>query len=109
MAGSPLTLADVRIGDSCTVRKVACGRSTAVRLMEMGLLPGSVVKVERKAPLGDPLVLSVDGYQLSIRKAEAALVAIEPASSKAAEKVSSRSSEPEGAPVSVDSVGAEAT
>lgn len=100
MANSPSTLAEVQIGESVTVRKVGCQRSTAVRLMEMGLLPGTVVKVERRAPLGDPLQLSVDGYSLSIRKAEAALVSIEPVTSKAREPIDSRASDGDVAPVS---------
>ncbi len=48
------------------------------RLLEMGLLPGTVVEVVRLAPLGDPIDLKVRGYHLSIRKHEAQLITIDP-------------------------------
>ena len=47
------------------------------RLLEMGLLPGTVVEVIRLAPLGDPIDLKVRGYHLSIRKHEAEQIQIE--------------------------------
>lgn len=50
----------------------------AVRLMEMGIIPGTEVKLLGRAPLGDPLEIEVRGYRLSIRQAEAARVEIEP-------------------------------
>ena len=43
----------------------------ALKLMEMGCLPGEKIHVERKAPLGDPIAISISGYVLSMRKAEA--------------------------------------
>lgn len=46
----------------------------SVKLMEMGCLPGELVKVERVAPLGDPIAVSVSGYQLSLRKKEASTI-----------------------------------
>jgi ferrous iron transport protein A len=49
----------------------------AVKLMEMGCLPGEVVEVERYAPFGDPIAIRVAGYQLCLRKAEAAVIIIE--------------------------------
>lgn len=49
------------------------------RLLEMGLVPGTVVEVVRLAPLGDPMELKVRGFLLSVRKAEAAHVEIEAA------------------------------
>ena len=45
--------------------------------MEMGCLPGEQVTFERIAPLGDPIAISVSGYQLSLRKEEAATIIIE--------------------------------
>lgn len=47
------------------------------RLMEMGLLPGTPVRVVRMAPLGDPIDLEVRGYHLSLRKSEAGLIEVE--------------------------------
>jgi ferrous iron transport protein A len=49
----------------------------SVKLMEMGCLPGEVVEVERYAPLGDPIAIRVAGYQLCLRKAEAAVIIIQ--------------------------------
>lgn len=47
------------------------------RLLEMGLLPGTVVEVVRRAPMGDPIDLKVRGFHLSIRKHEAAQILME--------------------------------
>ena len=46
-------------------------KELALKLMEMGCLPGEKIHVERKAPLGDPIAISISGYVLSMRKAEA--------------------------------------
>lgn len=66
-----LTLRDLKIGQLATIISVEeC--DARVKLMEMGCVPGSTVELVRKAPLGDPLQISVAGYQLSMRKSEAA-------------------------------------
>ncbi|WP_199117667.1 FeoA family protein [Pedobacter sp. ASV28] len=49
----------------------------SVKLMEMGCLPGEIVEVERYAPLGDPIAIRVAGYQLCLRKSEAAVIIIQ--------------------------------
>lgn len=49
----------------------------SVKLMEMGCLPGERITFERVAPLGDPIAISVSGYQLSLRKEEAATIIVE--------------------------------
>lgn len=72
-------LSDVAVGGAAVVRRVGGERRTVVRLLEMGLVPGTRVEVRRRAPLGDPLELRVRGYGLSIRRAEAAGVEVEPA------------------------------
>ena len=48
----------------------------SLKLLEMGCIPGESVEVSRIAPLGDPIAISVSGYQLSLRKAEAATVCV---------------------------------
>jgi Fe2+ transport system protein FeoA len=70
------TLADLPIGAEGTVVDVRCPRPVARRLMEMGVLPGTRVTVVRVAPLGDPIVLRVRSYSLSIRRREAADVVL---------------------------------
>jgi Fe2+ transport system protein FeoA len=68
----PVTpLGALRPGESATIHQVRCARPVARRLLEMGLLPGTRVKVLRTAPLGDPVELELRGYALSIRRAEA--------------------------------------
>lgn len=70
------TLADVPLGRSARILRVAAPRPLAVRLMEMGLVPGTEVVLRRKAPLGDPLELELRGYSLSIRRSDAAQIEI---------------------------------
>lgn len=72
------TLGDVEIGARAIIRAVRCARPDAVRLMEMGMLPGTQIELVRRAPLGDPLELRLRGYALSIRTAEAKLIDVEP-------------------------------
>lgn len=74
------TLAELPVGASATVERVLGERRLAVRLMELGLVPGTTVQVERKAPLGDPVELSIRGYGLSIRRADAERITIRDAS-----------------------------
>lgn len=77
------SLADVPVGESAIVRSVGGRRDVAVRLMEMGLLPGTRVEVVRVAPLGDPIEVRVRGFALSMRRAEAAHVGVSEASADA--------------------------
>ncbi len=50
----------------------------SLKLLEMGCIPGEIIEVIRIAPLGDPIAISVAGYMLSLRKAEAATVRLKP-------------------------------
>lgn len=70
------SLAETPIGRIATVVRVRAARTLAVRLMEMGLVPGTEVVVRRKAPLGDPLELELRGYALSIRRSEAEAIEV---------------------------------
>lgn len=71
-------LSDLGIGQRAKVCRVSGGDDVCLRLLEMGLTPGTEVFTVGRAPLGDPLELEVRGYRLSIRKCEAARVEIEP-------------------------------
>lgn len=71
-----LALHEVAVGASARVSDVTGCDSTSLRLLEMGLTPGVSVRVVGAAPLGDPLELELRGYRLSIRRNEAARVAI---------------------------------
>ena len=70
------SLDEIAIGRSTRVADVAGSDPTAVRLLEMGLTPGVTVKVVAAAPLGDPLELELRGYRLSIRRQDAARIAV---------------------------------
>lgn len=77
------TLSDLAIGDVAVVRRIRGERRTTVRLLEMGLVPGTRVELRRRAPLGDPLELRVRGYALSIRRSEALGIEVDAAESVA--------------------------
>ncbi len=71
------TLRDVQIGTSATVVKLHGGGAIRRRIMDMGITKGTVVTVRKVAPLGDPMELSVRGYELSIRKADAETIEVQ--------------------------------
>jgi Fe2+ transport system protein FeoA len=70
-------LGDVSSGQKAKVVKVGGEGPLKKRLLDMGIIPGCSVKVERVAPLGDPVEITVRGYALSLRKEEAAVVMVE--------------------------------
>ena len=72
------SLADLPLGQHAAIASIDCERRLARRLMEMGLLPGTRVRVVRVAPLGDPIELRVRNYSLSLRRAEAAKIVVSP-------------------------------
>ena len=65
------TLKDVAVGEKATVVKLHGEGAVRRRILDMGLTPGVEVLVRKVAPLGDPMELSVRGYELSVRKADA--------------------------------------
>lgn len=71
------TLDSLKPGDEAIVRSLDGEPEAFGRLMEMGLLPGTQVKVVRFAPLGDPIEIVIRGYHLSLRRAEAAGIVVE--------------------------------
>ncbi|NNE33938.1 MAG: ferrous iron transport protein A [Rhodothermales bacterium] len=64
-------LEQVNAGDQGVLVHLGTGDATVQRLMSMGLIPGAIVKVVRVAPLGDPIMLEVAGYQVCVRRREA--------------------------------------
>lgn len=77
------SLREVAVGSTAEVALVDGADPTAERLLEMGLTPGVRVRVIGTAPLGCPVELEVRGYRLSIRKSDAARIAVSPASESA--------------------------
>lgn len=72
-----MTLKEVPIGSSVTIKKLNGNGATKRRIMDMGLVKGVEVFVRKVAPLGDPIELTVRGYELSIRKADAEFIDVE--------------------------------
>ena len=70
------TLKDVKVGESATVSALTGTGALKRRIMDMGLTKGTRVYVRKVAPLGDPLELTVRGYELSIRRDEASSIEV---------------------------------
>ena len=71
------TLKDVKIGQSARVVKLHGEGALRRRIMDMGMTKGVEVKVRKVAPLGDPLEVTLRGYELSLRKDDAAMIEVE--------------------------------
>lgn len=71
------TLKTAKIGDTLKVVKLHGEGAVKRRMMDMGLTKGVAVMVRRVAPLGDPIEVTVRGYELSLRKADAEMVEVE--------------------------------
>lgn len=71
------TLRDAAIGDTVKVIKIHGEGAVRRRIMDMGITKGVSIYLRKLAPLGDPLELTVRGYELSIRKADAEMVEVE--------------------------------
>lgn len=71
------TLKDANIGERVKIVKLTGEGATKRRIMDMGLTKGTEVSVRKIAPLGDPIEITVRGYELSIRKADAAMIEVE--------------------------------
>lgn len=72
-----MILSDIKCGQSATVTKLLENGAIKRRIMDMGITKGTRVSVVKVAPLGDPIELSVRGYQLSLRKADARLIEVD--------------------------------
>jgi Fe2+ transport system protein FeoA len=70
-------LSGLPVGASAVVSRVSGPRAVVRRLLELGLVPGTLVTVHRQAPLGDPVELRVRNYALSIRRADARGIDVE--------------------------------
>ena len=70
-------LSQLAIGEKGTVSAVRGEGAVRRRLFDMGITPGAEVYLRKKAPLGDPIEIALRGYELTLRKAEAAQVEIE--------------------------------
>lgn len=70
-------LRDVKVGEKVTIVRLHGEGALKRRIMDMGLTRGTEVFVRKVAPLGDPMELTVRGYELSVRKGDAELIEVE--------------------------------
>ncbi|MBQ3391859.1 MAG: ferrous iron transport protein A [Lachnospiraceae bacterium] len=71
------TLKDAKVGETVKVVKLHGEGAIKRRIMDMGITKGCEIYVRKVAPLGDPVEINVRGYELSVRKADAAMVELE--------------------------------
>ena len=71
------TLREAKIGSTVTVKKLHGEGAVRRRIMDMGITKGVEISVRKVAPLGDPIEVTVRGYELSVRKADAEMIEIE--------------------------------
>ncbi len=70
------TLNNIKVGQTVTVARLNGVGAVKRRIMDMGITKGVEIYVRKVAPLGDPMELTVRGYELSIRKADAEMVEV---------------------------------
>lgn len=71
------TLKDVKVGETVTVSKLNGTGPLKRRIMDMGITKGTTLYIRKVAPLGDPIEITVRGYELSIRKSDAENIIID--------------------------------
>lgn len=71
-----MTLRDVKVGETVKVVKLYGEGAVKRRIMDMGITKGVEIYIRKVAPLGDPIEVTVRGYELSIRKADAEMIEI---------------------------------
>lgn len=72
-----ITLGEAEIGSSYKVKKLRGKGPVRRRIMDMGVTKGAEIYIRKVAPLGDPIQISLRGYELSLRKADAELIEVE--------------------------------
>ncbi len=71
------TLRDASVGSTVKVLKVNGEGAVRRRIMDMGITKGAIINITKVAPLGDPIEVTIRGYELTLRKADAEMVAVE--------------------------------
>ena len=71
------TLKNAKPGDTMRVMKITGSGALKRRIMDMGITKGVEIKVRKVAPLGDPVEITVRGYELSLRKVDAEMIEVE--------------------------------
>ncbi len=71
-----MTLKEAKVGQTVTVTKLSGEGAVKRRIMDMGITKGTEIYIRKVAPLGDPIEVTVRGYELSLRKADAEMVEV---------------------------------
>ena len=71
-----MTLRDVKTGQTVTVQKITGEGAIKKRIMDMGITKGAEIFVRKVAPLGDPVEMTVRGYELSLRKTDSEIIEV---------------------------------
>lgn len=74
--GYAMTLDEITIGKECRITSVGGAGELRLRLLDMGLIPKTVVRVQKVAPMGDPIEIHLRGYELTLRKEDAAQIEV---------------------------------
>jgi len=72
-----MTLGEAQVGDTVVVKKIVGDNAYKRRIMDMGITKGSELYIRKVAPVGDPVEITVRGYELSVRKDDAQCVDVE--------------------------------
>lgn len=71
-----MTIDDLKVGQSGTIAQVGGEGALRLRFLDMGLIPGTTVTLRKVAPMGDPIQIQVRGYELTIRREDAARITL---------------------------------
>ena len=74
-----MTLREAKVGQTVRVAKLEGSGAVKRRIMDMGITKGESIYVRKVAPLGDPIEITIRGYELSLRKADGNMILVEPA------------------------------
>ena len=72
-----MTLGEAKVGSTVTVTKIEGDGAYKRRIMDMGITKGSEIYIRKVAPLGDPVEVTVRGYELSLRKEDAQMIEVQ--------------------------------
>jgi len=78
MVKMSVTLSDLAIGETATIRDIDASTPAGNRLLELGFIPGTPITAIQRAPMGDPATFCIRGYRIGLRRSESSLVSIHP-------------------------------
>lgn len=82
MSEQPITINDLSVGAEGTITEVGGEGVLRLRFLDMGLIPGTKVKIQKIAPLGDPIQILIRGYELTIRRDDASKILVKKGDAK---------------------------